>query len=265
MEPLSAAAGRAALRRLAAAPRPILFLDVDGTLAPLAPRPHAARVPHSTRRILEALRDTSVAIVLVSGRAARDARRIAGSEFDGILGNHGAELLKGRKSKRWVPSSMPGLRASERALTRMLRRRFPGIRLEHKGHSIALHHRLSGKGVQRLMPIVRRELHADIAALPGRQVIDVRGREADKGAAVLRWLRHVEGDRIPASHVLYAGDDTTDEDAFRALDRRSVTIGVGPRPEHSRFRTATPQSLAKWLRALARMRKKTGRIIRPVV
>lgn len=258
MEPLSGPAGEAALRRLAAAPRPILFLDVDGTLAPLAQRPHAARVPEATREILEGLRDTAAAVVLVSGRAARDARRIAGSEFDGILGNHGADLLKGRKVRPWVPASKAGLRVSERALRGLLAREWPGIRLEHKGHSIALHHRLSRKQVHELLRIVRRVLHADIAALPGRQVIDLRAREADKGAAVERWLKRMEGGRIPVAHVLYAGDDTTDEDAFSALGRGAVTIRVGPRPRYSRFRTVTPQSLARWLRRLYRMRKKRG-------
>lgn len=258
MEPLSGPAGRAARRRLATAPRLLIFLDVDGTLAPLAQRPHAARVPESTRRILEALRDTAAGIVLVSGRAARDARRIAGSEFDGILGNHGAELLKDRTASHWVRASKTGLLASERALRRMLAREWPGIRLEHKGHSIALHHRLPTKRMHELLGIVRQVLHADIAALPGRQVIDVRAREADKGAAVRRWLRQMERGRIPLSRVLYAGDDTTDEDAFRALGRTATTIGVGPRTRHARFRTATPQSLARWLERLYWLRSAKG-------
>ena len=257
MEPLSGPGGRAALRLLATAPRPLLFLDVDGTLAPLALRPHSARVPESTRNTLESLRDAGAVIVLVSGRAARDARRIAGSEFDGILGNHGAELLKGRKVQPWIRSSMTGLLASERSLRRRLAQEWPGIRLEHKGHSIALHHRLSPSRKHHLLGIVRRQLHADIAALPGRQVIDVRGREADKGAAVRRWLKRVEPG-IPLSQVLYAGDDTTDEDAFRALGRFAVTVSVGNRPELARFRTATPESLARWLKRLDRLRKTKG-------
>ena len=256
MESLGSPAGRTALRRLAAAPHPVIFLDVDGTLAPLAERPPAARVPDSTRKILEALRAPAAGIVLVSGRAARDARRIAGSEFDGILGNHGAELLKGGQVRRWVRASGPGLRASERSLRWLLERELPGIRLEQKGHSIALHHRLSPTRLHRLLELVRKVLHADMAALPGRQVIDVRAREADKGAAVRRWLGRMEGGRIPAGQVLYAGDDTTDEDAFRALGRRSVTIAVGMRPRYARFRTTSPQSLARWLRQLQGLRKK---------
>lgn len=259
IHPLSDPLGEAALHRLVRAPRPVLFLDVDGTLAPLAERPALARVPDRTRWILDKLRRTSAAVVLVSGRAARDARRIAGTEFDGILGNHGAELLLGGRLKPWVPAANKGLLASERALRVLLAKEWPGIRLEHKGHSIALHHRLDRKELFELLEVVREVLHADIAALPGRQVIDVRAREADKGAAVRRWLRKVEGGRIPAGQVLYAGDDTTDEDAFRALGRRSVTIAVGLRPRLARFRTASPHSLRAWLSRLTRLREKKGR------
>lgn len=257
--PLSDPPGDAALDRLVQAPRPVLFLDVDGTLAPLAERPAFAKIPDPTRWILEKLRRTSAAVVLVSGRAARDARRVAGSEFDGILGNHGAELLKGGRLTPWVPAASKGLLASERALRGLLAKEWPGIRLEHKGHSIALHHRLPRNAMFELLEIVREVLHADIAALPGRRVIDVRAREADKGAAVRRWLRKIEGGRIPPGQVLYAGDDTTDEDAFRVLGRRSVTIAVGPRPRLARFRTTSPHSLKIWLSRLTRLREKKGR------
>ncbi|HXE57558.1 MAG TPA: trehalose-phosphatase, partial [Gemmatimonadales bacterium] len=88
----------------------------------------------------------------------------------------------------------------------------------------------------------------------GNKVLDVRARGADKGAAVLRWLRVVERGRVPLEHVVYAGDDTTDEDAFRALGRRAVTIAVGPRVGHARFRTASTVTFAAWLERLAGLR-----------
>ncbi|HMV34224.1 MAG TPA: trehalose-phosphatase, partial [Gemmatimonadales bacterium] len=62
------AAARAAFTRLVHAERPILLLDLDGTLAPLRDRPEAARVPAATRRTLRRLRATGVTVVLVSGR-----------------------------------------------------------------------------------------------------------------------------------------------------------------------------------------------------
>ena len=63
-------------------------------LLPLVSRPEHAETPRKTRDLLQALRRTGASVVLVSGRAARDAHRVMGGEFDGILGNHGAEILR---------------------------------------------------------------------------------------------------------------------------------------------------------------------------
>ena len=110
--------------------------------------------------------------------------------------------------------------------------------------------------VSRLLLEVRGALEgSDVIALRGRQVIDIRGRDADKGTAVLRWLEEEEKGRIPPSDVLYAGDDTTDEDAFRALGPEAVTIAVGRRPREARFRTPGPGSLARWLQRLEHARR----------
>ncbi len=255
-QPLSASAGRAAFERLAAAPRPVLFLDVDGTLAPIVSRPEDARTPRKTRDLLQALRRTGASVVLVSGRAARDAHRVMGGEFDGILGNHGAELLRQRRVANWTARDHPGLRTATTAIARELERSWPGVRLESKGHSVALHHRLSPEELGRLLSMVRGALMGkEVEALKGRRVIDVRARGADKGAAVKRWLERTEKGKVPLSHVLYAGDDTTDEDAFRALGPKALTIAVGRRPRGAQFRTPSPATLARWLHRLERARR----------
>src|SRR4051812_26460108 len=72
----------------------LLMLDVDGTLAPIAPRPSLARVPDDTRRVLASLAtQPGVSVALVSGRAARDARNIVGVANLWTIGNHGAEVM----------------------------------------------------------------------------------------------------------------------------------------------------------------------------
>jgi trehalose-phosphatase len=254
--PLSSMEGREAFLRLAEAERPVLFLDVDGTLAPLVSRPEKARAPQRTRGLLQALRRAGAGVVLVTGRAARDAHRVVGGEFDGILGDHGAELLRRNQLALWTGRKDPGLRKATLAIALELERSWPSVRLESKGHSVALHHRLSPEELGRLLRMVRGALMGNkIEALRGRRVIDVRARGADKGAAVLRWLERTERGKIPLSEVFYAGDDTTDEDAFRALGRKAVTVAVGPRPRGARFRTPGPVALAKWLHRLERERR----------
>ena len=72
----------------------LLLLDVDGTLAPIVPDPSLARVPDDTRRIIASLASRAdVHVVLVSGRAAHDARRVVGVERVWTIGNHGAEVM----------------------------------------------------------------------------------------------------------------------------------------------------------------------------
>ena len=79
--------------RLAGRPL-LLLLDVDGTLAPIAPHPTLAHVPDNTRRLIAALAATpGVTVVLVSGRAAPDAKRLVGVERVWTVGNHGAEII----------------------------------------------------------------------------------------------------------------------------------------------------------------------------
>lgn len=254
--PLSGRQGRVAFRQLAAARRPVFFFDVDGTLAPLVTRPETASAPHRTRRLLLALQATGARVVLVTGRAARDAYRVVGFEFDGILGNHGAELLRKNRLARWTGGDVAAIHAVARRIARKLEHAWPDVRVEEKGHSIALHHRLNADRFPQLLTTVRQLLRGgDIVALAGRQVVDIRARGADKGTSVLRWLERIEKGGIPLAEVFYAGDDTTDEDAFRELGTEAVTVAVGRRPKGARFRTPGPLSLAKWLHHMERVRR----------
>lgn len=255
-QPLSGVEGVRAFRQLVRSPRPILFLDVDGTLAPLVDSPEDARAPVATRDLLQSLRPTGASVVLVSGRAARDAHRVVGHEFDGILGSHGAELLRKSRLAQWMGGDPVLFDQAADLLGPVLAESWPDVRLESKGHSIALHHRLSPAEVSRLVAAVRGVLEgSDLVVLRGRRVVDIRGRDADKGAAVLLWLEEEEQGIIPRSDVVYAGDDTTDEDAFRALGPEAVTIAVGQRPREARFRTPGPAALARWLKRLEQARR----------
>jgi trehalose-phosphatase len=157
---------------------------------------------------------------------------------------------------RWTARRNSRLDFVTSVLEQELERSWPGVQLESKGHSIALHHRLPPVELGRLLRMVRgKMLGNNLEALRGRRVIDLRSRGADKGTAVIRWLERTVRGSVPLSEVLYAGDDTTDEDAFRALGHRSVTVAVGQRPRGARFRTPGPVALAKWLHRLERVRR----------
>jgi trehalose 6-phosphate phosphatase len=202
-----------ALARLAEDPaRAAILLDVDGVLAPIVPRPEDARVPAETQAELRRLGSRYALVACISGRASEDARRIVGVPELVYVGNHGLELADG--ADEW----------GRRLGTFLATVTWP--QTEDKGFSAALHFRDAvDEAAARieLDAVADRAREAGFVARYGRKVLEiVPPLEADKGTAVRRLL----GER-GLRRALYAGDDTTDLDAFRALDGLEVALRVG--------------------------------------
>lgn len=250
--------------RLAGSPL-VVLLDVDGTLAPIAPRPEDASVPAATRAAVGALaaaRDTHVA--LVSGRGAADARRLVGVDGVWAIGNHGLETIDpdGLLSIDARVAAWEGALQSVRASAAEAVASAPGARVEDKGATLSIHYRLADPAdVPRLESAIAAAAdRTGLRITRGRKVIEVRPPLAvDKGTAVLALARRLGATEQSAS-ILFAGDDTTDEDAMealRGLHSDAVTIHVAgdePRTTGAEFRVGSPAELGKWLAALAAMR-----------
>jgi trehalose-phosphatase len=202
------------LDQLAAAPeRTGLFFDLDGTLAPIVSRPEDATVPDETRAEIARLGERYALVACVSGRAGSEAERILG--LDGIVyvGEHGLELEP--SAERWRTPLALLLTSLE----------WPEEDTENKGLTASLHFRNAGdEGDARaqLERIAERARAAGFRSRFGRMVLELLPPvEASKGTAV----RH-----LIASHgleqALYAGDDTTDLDAFGALDGLAHAVRV---------------------------------------
>jgi trehalose 6-phosphate phosphatase len=201
-----------ALARLAEDPsHAAILLDVDGVLAPVVPRPEDARVPAETQAELRALWSRYALVACISGRATEDARRIVGVPELVYVGNHGLELAAG--AEEWARRLGEFLATVTWAQT------------EDKELSAALHFRdADDEGAARadLDAIADRARSAGFVARYGRKVLEiVPPLEADKGTAVRQLL----GQRN-LQRALYAGDDTTDLDAFRALDGLEIGVRV---------------------------------------
>ena len=198
------------LARLAAEPeRAALFLDVDGVLAPIVPRPEDARVPDETRAVLRRLNDRYALVACVSGRAGADAQRIVGVPELVYVGNHGLELMA--EADEW---------------TGRLRDFLAGVdwhRLEDKGMTAALHYRGAAdeEDARAKLERIAEQARGDgFVTRFGRKVLEiVPPIRADKGTAISTLLERRRLDR-----ALFAGDDTTDLDGFRALD--DLELGV---------------------------------------
>jgi len=231
---------------------PVLFLDLDGTLAPLVDHPDDARVPGATGRVLRRLQASGARVVLVSGRSVAGVLHVARMRPDAILGDHGARI--------WTRGVVrPWLRADAETLARVVREVAPaleqlrGVRLEHKDRSLAIHLRLApGARAATTRVIVAILRRVGLRVLRGKRVIDGQLPGVDKGTAVRRYLA-----TVPAGGaVLYAGDDTTDQDAFAALRGDAVTVVVGTGARGANFRTRHPSTFAAWLHRLAAARSR---------
>jgi trehalose 6-phosphate phosphatase len=200
-----------ALARLTEDPaRAAVLLDVDGTLAPIVARPELAEVPEETRAELRRLVERYALVACVSGRSGEEARRLVGVDGVVYVGVHGLELAP--EAERWRETLRPFAQLE-----------WPW--LEDKGLTVALHWREAANeqaARTELQRVAERAEAAGLEARWGRKVLELRPPvDADKGTAV-RTLLEERGLR----RALYAGDDTTDLDAFRGLDGLEVAVRV---------------------------------------
>lgn len=241
--------------RILRARRILLLLDFDGTLVPIAPTPAKVRLGASRRRFLAALaRDDRITVAVVSGRALKDLVPRVGIDGITYVGVHGAEMRdrRGRQVAWHSPTQRRRIAELRRQIGASMRD-VSGVLLEDKGPVLAVHYRgVPRTGRDRLFRVVDDLLHAHRSVVVGgrgKAVIEIRSRGLPhKGDAVRRLLSR-SGER---SLAIYFGDDETDDDAFRALKARGITVQVGTpaRPLRARYRVDGPRDV--W-RALARL------------
>jgi trehalose-phosphatase len=239
----------------------VLMLDIDGTLAPIASRPALARVPDETRGLIASLATRpGVIVVLVSGRAAHDARRLVGVANLWTIGNHGAEVMNPEGEVAVDPQVAPYGEAMARVATALTASLQPlrGVLVENKTWTLSVHHRLADDGIlPRLYATVESLVTRNgLRLTDGNKVIEIRPPVAvDKGTAVYRLAGEL-GALQPGASLFFAGDDITDEDAFRVLRARcpaAVTLQVGDRRATSaEFRVAAPDGVRAVLARIAR-------------
>lgn len=223
-----------------------LFLDVDGTLAPLVAKPHLTRVPLSTRRTLLALQDQGVALAALSGRPLTQVRRLLLPLEIPLGGSHGAQIsLSGRCGIQFLG------RLPENMVTMLQQgiERLPGVWLERKPAAIAVHWRQAPQHRSAVAALVAEALARAPGWLlvEGHCVHELRPAGRDKGRA-LRQLMRQPG--FAGRWPLAIGDDRTDEDAFAAaLALGGGAIRIGPAQETlAPWRLPDVSALAAWLR-----------------
>lgn len=190
--------------------RAAVLLDIDGTLAPIVADPADARVPEETRAELRRLAGRYGLVACLTGRPAALAREIVGVEGIEYVGEHGLEL---------DPAAEEWVEALERVAASA------GWPAERKRLTVGFHYRTAPDEAAAVAVLRRVAAEAEAQGLAvrwGRKVLEVRPPvEASKGTAVAHLLERHGLDR-----ALFAGDDVTDLDAFRALDELPLGVKV---------------------------------------
>ena len=198
--------------------RSALLFDVDGTLAPIVMDPGAAAVPEPTRAMLESLARRYGLLACISGRRAEEARRIVGIESIAYVGNHGLETLAAGAAEPVTDPAVAPYSPAIEAFAQRARKPLEelGVGLEDKDAIWSFHWRgapdeeAARAALEGVALAAKRE---GLVPHWGRKVLEIRPPvEADKGTAVAAALNG-----RPLARALYAGDDSTDLDAFRKL------------------------------------------------
>lgn len=206
------------LAELAEEPRrAAILLDVDGTLAPIVERPEDASVPAEARAEVERLVGRYALVACISGRTGADARRLVNIDGAVYVGVHGLELEP--EAEAWAGRLQEFAAGVDWAV-------------EDKGVSVSFHFRQAPDeeaAVAYLRDVAERARAVGLVPRFGRKVLELRPPvPADKGTAVRRLL----GER-GLTRALYAGDDTTDLDAFRALEDVELGVRVAVRSDEA--------------------------------
>jgi trehalose 6-phosphate phosphatase len=194
-----------------------ILLDIDGTIVDIAPTPRQVWVSPELRQTLARLQElTGGALALVSGRKLSEIDLLFAPLQLAAIGGHGAEI-------RPVPGTKPQTRAA--SLDDDLKRQLatlselgPGVLVEDKGYSLALHYRLA--------PDLGPTLHAAVARicaavpsgaveiLPGKSVVEVKPARVSKALAVRELMQYPP---FTDRHPIFIGDDVTDEPVFGVI------------------------------------------------
>ncbi len=225
-----------------------LFLDFDGTLAPIAADPDAVFLPEGGAEILRALAaKLGGALAVLSGRDIRDlAKRVPGSLWR--AGGHGLEVCApGDTPEEFANAAPPAL---VDALT-MIAAGVAGARLELKGEVLALHYRAApdaGRALQTAMEKIIAGTDGYVLQ-PGKMVLEAKPIHANKGATLMRFL---ETAPFAGLTPVMVGDDATDEDAMaQAAAMGGYGVKVGPGESRAAYGLENPAAVWRWLEAAA--------------
>lgn len=233
-----------------------LFLDFDGTLTEIAPRPQDVTVPPALRQTLQALFDSfDGAVALVSGRPVEALDRLVAPLRLPAAGQHGLEWRVTPDGPLHHGGGDPDLLDDLRIRFAAITRDYPAIIIEDKTWSLSVHYRAAPEAESEIVAVATEHLPPgeQLHMMRGKMVVEIKPAGIDKGKVINQFLKHAPfAGRVP----LFIGDDRTDEDGFAMADRLGGTsLRVGPLPvtlaaSQAHWQCADVTALADWLAVL---------------
>src|SRR5258708_5616467 len=226
-----------------------ILLDIDGTLLDLAPTPREVWVPPGLSKTLNRLiEQTSGALALVSGRSLNDIDLIFAPDQYPAVGGHGAEMRLSTDSEAVATHAPPMDKELKRRLA-AIAKLSPGILLEDKGYSLALHYRLAPhaeKAIYEAVSLIRADLpNAPIEVLPGKCVCEIKHSGFNKATGVVELMTH---EPFKGRRPIFIGDDVTDESVFAIMpDFGGLAFSVGRRAHGVAGHFDEPRDVREWL------------------
>src|SRR6195952_755624 len=229
-----------------------LLLDIDGTLLDLAPTPREVWVPPGLAKTMgRLLQKTSGALALVRGRSLNDIDLIFAPEQFPAVGGHGAEMRISGENES-VATHAPPMDKELKLRLAAIARLSPGILLEDKGYSLALHYRLAPhaeKAIYEAVSLIRADLpNAPIEVMPGKCVCEIKHSGFNKASGVIELMTH---EPFMGRRPIFIGDDVTDESVFAIMpDLNGLAFSVGRRAQGVAHHFDEPRDVREWLAGL---------------
>jgi len=226
------------------------FFDIDGTLVEIAEHPSEVRLDGDLRGLIKVWHErTGGAVALISGRSITEIDRIYSGELLPAAGQHGIER---RNAEGHIFTHEFSAALLARARARLIENlsRHPGIVIEDKGHSVALHYRQAlplASYSHKLLRSLVSEAGPEFAVQTGKRVVEIKPAGKDKGVAVMEFMSE---EPFIGRTPVFVGDDTTDEYGFvvvNGMDGHSVKVGAGKTAAKWRLRDV--DAVRSWLEA----------------
>jgi len=246
--------------RIRRAKKILFFLDYDGTLVPIRKKPSLARLARKKKLFLKKLASrTRIKVFIISGRSLENVKRLVGIKRIACIGNHGIELEGPGVSyvNKKAKAIKPLVRKIYRELKKVFRgKKYKGVLLEDKGYTLSFHYRMARR---QKIPLIKKLFKDTIAPYlagrriritEGKKIFEVRPNIDWHKGKILNWALKRFGPK--GSLVICIGDDRTDEDAFRALGGKGVSILVSKKKKKTsaQYRLRSPEEVMKFLKGV---------------